>query len=262
MDSLLLTMPDTANTPLRKTRPFIERPSICVPLVAADFAEARAQVVRLAAKEPDFIEVRLDYLAGLTTETTGELFSALKDLCPVPLLATFRRQEEGGASPLAEPERVAILKAALASGAVQLVDVELRTSEAARQELLEAARRQGVGSVVSYHDFARTPGLPELRDLMAELAATGADILKLAVFPRLPLDSLNLLTVTYEAQANWPDRQLITMAMGGLGGFTRLAGPFYGSVLSFAVGEKSSAPGQPDIDTVRKLWQNWAVSTE
>ena len=157
---------------------------------------------------------------------------------------------------------MAILKAALASGAVQLVDVELRTSEAARQELLEAARRQGVGSVVSYHDFARTPGLPELRDLMAELAATGADILKLAVFPRLPLDSLNLLTVTYEAQANWPDRQLITMAMGGLGGFTRLAGPFYGSVLSFAVGEKSSAPGQPDIDTVRKLWQNWAVSTE
>lgn len=255
-------MPDTENPPFKKTRPFIEKPSICVPLVAADFAEARAQVVRLAAKDPDLIEVRLDYLAGLTPEKTLTLLTALKEVCRVPLLATFRRYEEGGASPLEEPERVAILEAALASGAIKLLDIELRTGPAGRDKLLEAARWQGVGSIISYHDFAKTPGLPELRDLMAELAATGADILKLAVFPQMPLDSLNLLTVTYEAQANWPDRQLITMAMGGPGGFTRLAGPFYGSVLSFAVGEKSSAPGQPDIDTVRKLWQNWAVSTE
>ena len=43
---------------------------------------------------------------------------------------------------------------------------------------------------------------------------------------------------------------------------TRLAGPLFGSALTFAIGEKSSAPGQLDIDTVRKLWQNWAVSLE
>lgn len=262
MDTLLLTMPDTANSPFNKIRPFIKRPVICVPLVAAEIEEARAQAVRLAAKNPDLIEVRLDYFSGLTPIATGELLASLKEICPVPLLATFRRHEEGGSRPLSEPERVAILEAALASGAIALLDVELRTSPAGRERLLEAARQQGVGSIISYHDFAKTPGLPELRGLLAELAATGADILKLAVLPREPLDSLNLLTVTYEAQANWPDRQLITMAMGGLGGFTRLAGPFYGSILSFAVGEKSSAPGQPDIDTVRKLWQNWAVSTE
>lgn len=258
-----MPMPMPDNSPnSAESRPFIKYPSICVPLVAAGFEEARAQVVRLAAKKPDLIEVRLDYLAALTPQKTGELLRELKNRGGVPLLATFRRQEEGGASPLSESRRLAILEAALESGAIRLLDVELRTGQAGREKLINAARRQGVGSVISYHDFAKTPDLSELRELMAELAATGTNILKLAVFPREPLDALNLLTATYEARANWPDRQLITMAMGGLGGFTRLAGPFYGSALTFAVGEKSSAPGQPDIDTVRKLWQNWAVSTE
>lgn len=257
-----MPIPDNSPVSSSEDQPYIKYPSICVPLVAANLEEARAQVVRLAAKKPDLIEVRLDYLAGLTPQTTGELLRELKNLCDVPLLATFRRQEEGGASPLAEPGRLAILEAALESGAIRLLDVELRTGQAGREKLIKAARRQGVGSIISYHDFAKTPGLPELRELMAELAATGADFLKLAVFPKEPLDPLNLLTVTYEARTLWPAQSLITMAMGGLGGFTRLAGPLYGSALTFAVGEKSSAPGQPDIDTVRKLWQNWAVSTE
>ncbi len=258
-----MPMPDNSPaSPASASQPFIKAPSICVPLVAANLAEARAQVVRLAAKKPDLIEVRLDYLSGLTPPAAGELLRELKKACGVPLLATFRRQEEGGASPLAEPARLEILEAAMESGAIKLLDVELRTGPAGRQKLITAARRVGVGSIISYHDFAKTPGLAELRALMAELAATGADILKLAVFPLAPLDALNLLAVTHEARANWPDRQLITMAMSGLGGFTRLAGPLYGSALTFAVGEKSSAPGQPDIDTVRKLWQNWAVSTE
>lgn len=253
-----LTSPGNGQPP----GPFLKHPSICVPLVATSPAEARKQISRLAAKNPDLIEVRLDYLAELTPQITSDLLKELRQLSPVPLLATFRRKEEGGASPLAEAERLLILEAALDSGAIKLLDIELRTSPEGRARLLQAARQQGIGSVISYHDFEKTPALPELRELFQELAATGADILKLAVFPREPLDALNLLTVTQETRANWPDRQLITMAMGGLGGFTRLAGPLFGSALTFAIGERSSAPGQPDIDTVRKLWQNWAVSSE
>lgn len=246
----------------QRPAPYLKYPSICVPLVARTVAEAQAQIGRLAALKPDLIEIRLDYLDGLTPPTTRPLLLELQRLCSLPLLATFRRKEEGGASPLAEPERLAILEAALNSGALHLLDIELRTGSEQRDRLLQAARQQGVGSIISYHDFEKTPSLPVLRELFEELAATGANILKLAVFPQQPLDALNLLTVTYEARASWPNRQLITMAMGGLGGFTRLAGPFFGSALTFAVGEKSSAPGQPDIDTVRKLWQNWSVSSE
>jgi 3-dehydroquinate dehydratase I len=252
------TAPGASQTPA----PFLKHPSICVPLVARTVAEATAQIGRLAALKPDLIELRLDYLDGLTPPLTRTLLQELHRLCPIPLLATFRRQAEGGASDLSEPERLAILEAALASGAIHLLDIELRTGAQPRDRLLQAARQQGVGSIISYHDFEKTPPLPVLGELFQELAATGADILKLAVFPRQPPEALNLLTATYEARAAWPDRQIISMAMGGLGGFTRLAGPFFGSALTFAVGEKSSAPGQPAIDTVRKLWQNWAVSYE
>jgi 3-dehydroquinate dehydratase-1 len=234
-------------------------PVICVPLVAKQPGEALEQIKRLATAEPDLIEVRLDYIEDLTPQLAGVLLAELHEACPIPLLATFRRAEEKGARLLDEPERVEILRAALKSGVIRLLDVELRTSQDARTSLLEAARQAQVATIISYHDFEATPSYEELTGLLKELAATGADIVKLAVYPRTPPDTLNLLAATYEAATTYLDRPLITMAMGALGGFTRLAGPFFGSALTFAVGENSSAPGQMTIDIMRNLWHNWGV---
>jgi len=44
---------------------------------------------------------------------------------------------------------------------------------------------------------------------------------------------------------------MITMSMGPLGSLTRMAGWMFGSTVSFAVGEKSSAPGQIPIEELR-----------
>ncbi|HEX2911434.1 MAG TPA: type I 3-dehydroquinate dehydratase [Chloroflexia bacterium] len=236
-----------------------QEPVICAPLVARTPEEALEQFLRLAARKPDLIEVRLDYLEGLAPEQTVTLLQALHAAAPVPLLATFRRQEEGGARPLAETGRLAILYAALESGAIRLLDVELQTTSSARQELLSASRSHGVATIISYHNFEVTPAYPALVSTLKELAATGADIVKMAVYPRTPEDTLNLLAASQEARTTFLDRPLVTMAMGALGGFTRLAGPFFGSALSFAVGENSSAPGQLEIDVVRALWQNWQL---
>jgi len=46
------------------------------------------------------------------------------------------------------------------------------------------------------------------------------------------------------------------MSMGGLGAVTRLFGGVFGSSVSFAVGQNSSAPGQvpiEDLNTVFKI---------
>lgn len=249
------------NSKLKLQNLELSTPAICVPLVARTVAEALEQLPRLVAAGPDLIEVRLDYFEGLSAEQTGPLLTQLKAVCQLPLLVTFRRKEEGGARPLAEAHRIEILHNALATGTIAMLDVELQTSQTARDELLSAARRVGVPGIISYHDFASTPPYHALAELIKALAATDADILKLAVYPRTSTDALNLLAVTYEASSTWLDRPLVTMAMGGLGGFTRLAGPLFGSVLTFAVAdtERSSAPGQPKIDIVRELWQNWAV---
>ncbi len=236
-------------------------PLICVPLVASEVGEAVGQAERLAALKPDLIEVRLDYLKDLTPQVARSLLSEIQRVCSVPLMVTFRRKEEGGARDLDEAGRVAILLAALESGAVRILDVELRTGLLARSELLKAARQREVATLISYHDFKTTPPYAVLIELLKELAATGADIVKLAVYPRTPTDTLNLLAATQEAATTFLKVPLVTMAMGALGGFTRLAGPFFGSAISFAVGEQSSAPGQLKIDTMRELWENWGVRT-
>ena len=47
---------------------------------------------------------------------------------------------------------------------------------------------------------------------------------------------------------------LISMSMGPLGAVTRMVGGVFGSSLSFAVGEGSSAPGQMPIADLRAVY--------
>lgn len=237
-------------------------PWICVPLVAQSELEVIRQIarIRLTGKNPDIFEVRLDYFNDLAHLDVTALFSALAEACPtVPLLATFRSKEQGGAQAASIELQQNILKQAILSGKISLVDIELQMT-GYFPELLPLAQQHNVLTVVSQHDFAATPAPDELIRLLQEMAATGADVVKLAVMPQNPADCLNLLAATYQAKQSFlKERLLVTMAMGALGGFTRLATPFFGGCMSFAVGEQSSAPGQLEIDTLTGLWENWGV---
>ncbi len=84
-----------------------------------------------------------------------------------------------------------------------------------------------------------------------EAERLGGDVAKVAVMPRDCADVLTLLAAT--AQADAKSRiPLISMAMGPFGSVTRMIGGEFGSSLSFAVGEGSSAPGQiPIADLAR-----------
>ncbi len=71
--------------------------------------------------------------------------------------------------------------------------------------------------------------------------------------PRDRGDVLTLLAATDEAnrKARIP---LISMSMGPLGSVTRMIGGVFGSSLSFAVGEGSSAPGQIPIADLNAIY--------
>ena len=82
-----------------------------------------------------------------------------------------------------------------------------------------------------------------------------ADVAKVAVMPQTLEDVLTLFSVTLEAK-NRLKIPLITVSMGGLGAVTRMFGGVFGSSVSFAVGQNSSAPGQvpiEDLNTVFKI---------
>jgi 3-dehydroquinate dehydratase-1 len=71
--------------------------------------------------------------------------------------------------------------------------------------------------------------------------------------PRDRDDVLTLFaaTATADAKARIP---LISMSMGPLGSVTRMIGGVFGSSLSFAIGEGSSAPGQIPIADLNAVY--------
>jgi 3-dehydroquinate dehydratase-1 len=77
-------------------------------------------------------------------------------------------------------------------------------------------------------------------------------VAKVAVMPDTMTDVIRLLSATERASRQLPV-PLITMAMGSLGVVTRVFGSLFGSALTFAAGEKSSAPGQIPIETLREI---------
>jgi 3-dehydroquinate dehydratase I len=249
-----------------------ETPKICVPLVAKTADEAVEQIKRLAAKQPDIIEVRLDYFEGninswrymdetptITRNDIVPILQTLKAEVPdFPLLATVRTKEQGGAHSMYTGEVNVWLGKIIESGLTPLMDIEWTFPM--RKKHISNAREKGIQTVISYHDFEKTPPKAELLRIMREMSETGGDVVKIAVMPRTPEDCLNLLAATYEAKQTFmQDKLIATMAMGALGSYTRLAAPLYGSCMTFAVGEEASAPGQVEIDTVRRLWQNWGI---
>ncbi|QGQ20679.1 type I 3-dehydroquinate dehydratase [Cellulomonas sp. JZ18] len=231
-------------------------PAVCVPLVAATPQAAAQDARTLPPGAADVVEVRLDHVRGSAQDpglVTATL-DAVRAVLPahVPVLATFRSAREGGAQPADDAAYAAVVRAALASGTADAVDVELATPAAVRDDLLAAAREQGVPVVVSTHDFAGTPDADALVDVLRRQRDVGADVCKVAVMPHDADDVLTLLRAT-RAFAREADRPVVAIAMGGLGVVTRIAGEVFGSALTFGAVGATSAPGQVDALRLREV---------
>jgi len=227
---------------------------ICVPLLASTGAELLASARRVAILAPDCVEWRCDFLnvAELTPERVALILDDLMEILKLPIIITNRHQSEGGARVQSEPARLAILAAAVATGIPSMVDVEMAAPVDMAAPVIEAARSSGVSVIRSWHDFGQTPSNQELLDRLSQGQDAGADLVKLAVMPNQPEDVLRLMQVGLEARQDFLQIPAALMAMGELGAITRLGGGYFGSDLTFAMGDSPSAPGQIAVDTVRR----------
>jgi 3-dehydroquinate dehydratase I len=225
-------------------------PAICAPLVGRTREQLLSEVATVAAKRPDLLEWRVDFFEGIAaTQAVVELAAALKQAARgIPLLFTRRWSGEGGeAIALAEEGVIALYRAVCASGHVDLVDYEMSHDAAQVAQVRAAAHSGGVQLVLSFHDFQATPAREVVRERFERAQQLGADVAKVAVMPRGMDDVLTLLAATREA-SDALRIPVVSMAMGGPGAVTRLAGGLFGSALSFAVGAQASAPGQWPIE--------------
>ena len=234
-----------------------DTPLICTPLVGRTRERVLAEAASVIAKNPDAIEWRVDYFAAIgDTAAVLETGHALRaTVGNAPIIFTRRSIREGG-EPIAigDAEVVRLYDAVGASGLVDFLDFEMSNDAGHVGSVRESAHGHGTLVILSYHNFGYTPGLDFLVQRFLEAERLGADVAKVAVMPRDRTDVLTLLAATAQAEAK-ARIPLISMSMGPLGAVTRMMGGVFGSSLSFAVGEGSSAPGQMPIADLRAVYE-------
>ena len=230
------------------------RPKICVPIAEQKEEEIVRFAARLADTHADMAEWRIDCFDAVLDgaalkQTMRQLRAALGEL---PLLVTFRTKQEGGCRAISPAEYAGSNKEILSWGFADLIDIELSMGDETVSELVSAAERAGVRTVISSHDFQKTPPREELIRRLTKMKESGADLPKLAVMPQNADDVLTLLSAT-ESAAKKGIAPIITMALGGLGLASRLAGEVFGSALTFGSAGRASAPGQIDAEDLYRI---------
>lgn len=228
-------------------------PIIITPLVGKTRAEVLDEVAAIVPKKPDLLEWRIDFFQAIG-DIPAVIDTALairQAVGGVPVLLTRRNVTEGG-QPLTidEPAVVAMYKAACEAKCVELIDYELSNKPEDIKALRAASKANGIGMIMSYHNFQLTPDAATLDSKFAAAREFGADVGKVAVMPTHERDVLELLAATSRAREAL-DIPLISMSMGGVGSLSRIMGWVYGSAATFAVGKSSSAPGQVAIEDLR-----------
>jgi 3-dehydroquinate dehydratase type I len=215
-----------------------------VPVVEAGVNRARGVYVR-AARRHFWTEIRLDYLENPDLK---RLFRTL----PGKVIATNRPAAEGGRWIGPEAARRALLAEAVSRG-VHYVDVELSADPAWRREMWE--QKADTRIILSWHNFDGTPEAGRLDDLLAEMLAQDAHVLKIVTYANRPEDNLRVLDLIPQARA--AGREIIAFCMGSAGTWSRLAAPLLGSFLTFApfTSGKTSAPGQISVNELRRCWR-------
>ncbi|MEN1759304.1 type I 3-dehydroquinate dehydratase [Anoxynatronum sibiricum] len=221
-------------------------PKVCAPMVGDTLSllEEEAEIINELAC--DLVEWRVDFFSGVMS--IDSVKKALKHIRSIlmekPLIFTFRNKAEGGQCEIDAVYYQELLSAVMQTRLVDLVDVELMMKDAMILDLVTTARKYQVSVIISSHDFNRTPSVEEMVQRMLKAAELGGDIPKLAVMPRCSADVLALMEATRCVKEDNGVGPLITMAMGGLGMISRLAGEVYGSDLTFGAAKAASAPGQ------------------
>ena len=187
-------------------------------------------------KGADILEFRID---ALKNHDIGEIRDTIKEI-DFPMIATNRISSEGGSFKGFEEQRVNILYQC--SDIVDFVDIELQTKD----EYIELIQNTNAKSIISYHDFEKTPDLNEIMYIVDKEHELG-DIAKVAFMPQDLEDTLTILAVLSHCE------DTIAISMGDLGSYTRVMASKFNSPITFAAGTDVTAPGQIDIETMKAL---------
>jgi 3-dehydroquinate dehydratase-1 len=235
---------------------------ICVPVSGESLSEFDTELGYASDSPCDIIELRYDYLtdADLATISTTEssansisnlLGGSIKNLQGKLILFTYRTKQEGGFGADDDDEYYKINEKAIASGQIDMIDIEFTKKVELVKRLIALAYENDVKVIVSKHYFKKSLSKDEQIEMLKKMQETGADIVKLAVSVYDEAGAHDVISAAKEMYEKHAKIPFITIGMGEHGKITRHIEPFYGSAITFARGQKATAPGQLSVSELQ-----------
>ncbi len=234
----------------------------CIPIISRNQNELLADVEAGVANGCDFLEWRRDhFMPDEVVESDDEinLLNAIKARMPNQgLIYTYRSHREGGVCLTSDEIREAAITTAIKSKVVDYVDVELNNEATFLERIKQVLKDSCTQWIVSHHNFEKTPNSKEMTALYTAMDSIGGDVLKLAVTPHTTADLRCVLreTLNYNDQS---EKTIIAIAMGELGGITRIVTELCGGSLTYTAGTGKTAPGQLSLEEIVDLRKKIAL---
>ncbi|CAN6347908.1 unnamed protein product [Urochloa humidicola] len=120
--------------------------------------------------------------------------------------------------------------------------------------LLSGKKPENCKLIVSSHNYENTPSAEELANLVAQMQATGADIVKIATTATEIVDVARMFQILVQCQEK--QVPIIGLVMNDRGFISRVLCPKYGGYLTFGSLEKGkeSAAAQPTVTDLINLY--------
>ena len=192
---------------------------------------------------PDLFELRLD---AFGSDASSVIRRHLDEL-GAGIIITARHPREGGANQLSLRKRRELLLSFLPQAA--WVDIEVR-SASAMAAVFQAARKNGVRIILSFHDFRGTPGATRLDELARQAQSLGADLFKVATRTDTPAQLERLLDFFERSRRR--QKNVVAMGIGKLGRKSRLELARLGCPLNYAHLGAPRVAGQLSIAELRR----------
>jgi 3-dehydroquinate dehydratase type I len=241
-------------------------PKICiaVPITSLSIYENKELLSEAVSHDPDFIELRFDYLDA-TSGISSDFIQSILDFSDIPMICTFRKFSEGGNSDISDSERISILNKII-KAKPQFIDIEMDNPLGFLEDIILKAKNNNIAIIFSHHNFTDTPPskqmhniiksfrtkLKTLNSLNSNFFASHSFVWKLIFTANQFEDNLEVLTFCRNVADK--NRRLISFCMGELGIFSRLLSALVGGFFTFGSLANQTAPGQINIELMRKFY--------
>ncbi len=235
---------------------------LAVPIAAKDFETARQQAKAAISAGAELLELRTDYLEGLSVETVKNLIAYVKSAGnkQVPIIVTCRDLRQGGAIDYEQQLRIDVLVCALKAGA-EYIDFEYDNFLIAEnRKIIKQALSENpqAGLILSAHNFETK--FPDIKKLHRDILGICPEAIPKLVY------AANHINECFEAfdLLHQTSGDKIVFCMGEAGLISRIIGKKLNSFVTFAsIDEQSAtAPGQLTIEQFKQLYRYKCINSE